>query len=277
MADDESLAKKLDRELSRHSTARGSDSEGGEYGSIQEMWLSQGVVQEGRNEDWYERAADYYEENCDATLNGVLGGFAAITEVDLAGSRAFLEKLKTDRPKLVWSDGAGCECGAGIGRVTKGLLLPLGVSRCDLVESSPRLLASAPDYIGDPDAQLCRFYCEGLQNWTPPKDTYTIVWIQWVLCYLTDADIVSFLKRCGEGLKPHGVIVLKENSCQEDNFVLDYHDASVTRSLPYWLQLIEEAGLSVCLQEIQDDFPDELFSVPILALEVKRNETQTPE
>ena len=41
----------------------------------------------------------------------------------------------------------------GIGRVTKGLLLPLGVSQCDLVEPSPRLISSAPDYLGDQSAK----------------------------------------------------------------------------------------------------------------------------
>jgi protein N-terminal methyltransferase len=90
-----------------------------------------------------------------------------------------------------------------------------------------------------------------------------------VLCYLTDDDIVAFLKRCGKALIAHGVIVLKENTCEGgEAFVLDKDDASVTRSLPYWLQLIEDSGLRVIQQEMQRNFPEELFPVPMLALEV---------
>jgi protein N-terminal methyltransferase len=166
-------------------------------------------------------------------------------------------------------DGAACECGAGIGRVSRGLLLPLGVPRCDLVESSEKLLSQAPAFIGDPESSRCRFLCQGLQEWTPLPNTYSIIWIQWVLCYLTDDDIVAFLKRCGKALIAHGVIVLKENTCEGgETFVLDKDDASVTRSLPYWLQLIEDSGLRLIQQEMQRNFPEELFPVPMLALEV---------
>jgi hypothetical protein len=41
-------------------------------------------------------------------------------------------------------------------------------------------------------------------------------------------DFVAFLRRCKIGLRPHGVICLKEN-ISRDGFVLDRSDASVTR------------------------------------------------
>jgi protein N-terminal methyltransferase len=250
---------------------KGTDSDGNVYNSIDEMWRSQGVEQSdgATNSSWYSKAEDYYEENCDATINGVLGGFAAISDLDLEGSGKFIERVRRERPSLDLSSGAACECGAGIGRVSKGLLLPLGVPRCDLVESSSRLLSAAPAYIGDPGADRCRYYCAGLQDWEPPKDTYSIIWIQWVLCYLTDIDVIKFLRRCGQALRAEGIIVLKENTCEDDNFVLDNEDASVTRSLPYLLKLVDEAGLCVVVQDIQDDLPGELFPVPMLALDVK--------
>jgi protein N-terminal methyltransferase len=250
----------------------GSDSEGRAYSSIEEMWASQGVENGDSNVAWYEKATEYYQVNCPATVDGVLGGFASLSGLDLEGSRNFLASLQKERPSLDWSMGAGCECGAGIGRVSKGLLLPLGVQRCDLVESSARLLSEAPEYIGEPGANRCRYYCTGLQDWVPPRESYTIIWIQWVLCYLTDADCVAFLKRCGEALLPGGIICLKENSCKGEAFVLDNDDASVTRSVPYLLKLISQAGLRVIAQETQDNFPDEIFPVPMIALDVKPKE-----
>jgi protein N-terminal methyltransferase len=248
----------------------GTDSEGNKYSSIEEMWNAQGVSSISRETTkavWYDRAAEYYESNCEPTLDGVLGGFASISDTDLKGSRQFLDDLRLLLPSLDFSLGSACECGAGIGRVTKGLLLGLGVSQCDIVESSSRLLYEAPEYIGE-GASKCRFYCSGLQDWDPPKRRYSIIWIQWVLCYLTDNDIIAFLKRCSEGILEDGkgVIILKENTCGDQTFVVDSEDASVCRSLPYWLKLVEAAGLRVLMQKMQSDFPTDIFPVPMLAL-----------
>ena len=75
----------------------------------------------------------------------------------LDGSREFLKEIplpKADGPSTA------CECGAGIGRVTKGLLLDF-CDRSDLVESSERLLFASPEYIGS-DASKCRFFATEL-------------------------------------------------------------------------------------------------------------------
>jgi protein N-terminal methyltransferase len=250
----------------------GSDSEGRTFASIEEMWQSLGVTSDTPrdeiNQRWYDKASDWYEGHCPPTVDGVLGGFGSISEIDLTGSNGFLKELRKKQPSLDWTMGAACECGAGIGRVTKGLLLDLGVTHVDIVESSSRLLCAAPDYIGEEAAAKCRFFCSGLQDWTPPARHYSIIWVQWVLCYLTDDDIVAFLKRCGEGLleDSKGVIILKENTCGEETFVVDNEDASVCRSLEYWLKLVKAAGLRVIHQTMQLDFPDEIYPVPMLAL-----------
>ncbi|CAB9528322.1 o-methyltransferase [Seminavis robusta] len=205
----------------------GSDSSGRQYASIAEMWNAQGVgaytPRSRIQQVWYDKATDWYEENCPATVDGVLGGFASISEIDLKGSHAFYKN---------WTLGAGCECGAGIGRVTK-------VTQVDLVESSSRLLCESPEYIGEEGAANCKFY-----YWTPPSGRYyTIIWIQW------------------------GVIVVKENTTGDgETFVVDNDDVSVCRSLPYWLKLIEKAGLKVVYQKMQTDFPPDIFPVPMLAL-----------
>eukprot|EP00521_Asterionellopsis_glacialis_P007800 CAMPEP_0195283680 /NCGR_PEP_ID=MMETSP0707-20130614/2142_1 /TAXON_ID=33640 /ORGANISM="Asterionellopsis glacialis, Strain CCMP134" /LENGTH=277 /DNA_ID=CAMNT_0040342891 /DNA_START=39 /DNA_END=872 /DNA_ORIENTATION=- len=243
----------------------GTDSEGRKYESVEEMAEVQGWKEPTARREWYERAADHYEWNCPASVDGVLGGFGSISDLDLEGSQKFINKLGKDRD---WTIGAAAECGAGIGRVSKGLLLPLGVTRCDLVESSSRLLAEAPEYIGNAGASKCRYYCVGLQDWTPKVDTYTIIWIQWVFCYLTDDDCVDFLKRCGKSLKSGGLIFIKENTCSEEEFVVDSDDASVTRSVNYLKKLFDRAGLRVVSQEMQDNFPDEIFAVPMIALDV---------
>lgn len=247
---------------------RGRDSAGNVYSSVEEMWKARGLLGASsatKQANWYKHAADYYEENCPATIDGVLGGFASISDLDLEGSRLLVKDIQRLQGDFNWSVGAACECGAGIGRVTKGLLADLGPTRFDLVESSSRLLYAAPDYLGDVLSSRCRFFCTGLQDWIPPVNNYSIIWIQWVLCYLTDEDVVAFLQRCGQGLVDGGVVVLKENTCEGEDFVLDLDDASVTRSVPYWKQLASRAGLEVVLERLQTNFPSDIFPVPMLA------------
>lgn len=60
---------------------------------------------------------------------------------------------------------------------------------------------------------------------------------------------------------------LEENTCEDEAFVVDVEDASLTRSLPYWRDLIFQAGLRVVKESWQDDFPDDIFPVPMLALQ----------
>jgi protein N-terminal methyltransferase len=107
-----------------------------------------------------------------------------------------------------------------------------------------------------------------LQDFEPKPDTYNIIFIQWVIGYLTDEDLVAFLKRCAVGLRHGGVIVIKDNTCTDVAFVADRDDASVTRSLAYILAIVELTGLKVVCERYQDDFPENIFPVPILALGV---------
>ena len=54
------------------------------------------------------------------------------------------------------------DCGGGIGRVTKNLLLPR-FNHVDIVEQSPRLLNAAPGYIGELGSRRVSLILTGLQ------------------------------------------------------------------------------------------------------------------
>ncbi len=57
------------------------------------------------------------------------------------------------------------------------------------------------------------FYCSGMQDFNF-TETYDVIWIQWVIGHLHDADLVNFLLKCKSALSPGGLICIKDNvSC----------------------------------------------------------------
>ena len=74
-----------------------------------------------------------------------MGGFGRVTDIDVRDSNTFLDLIHLKRPNLRHDIVA--DCGAGIGRVTKYLLLPR-YKHVDMIEQSARLLQSSTQYIG---------------------------------------------------------------------------------------------------------------------------------
>jgi protein N-terminal methyltransferase len=87
-----------------------------------------------------------------------------------------------------------------------------------------------------------------------------VIWIQWCIGHLTDDDLVAFLRRCKDGLRENGVIVMKENNAAS-GFILDLEDSSITRSHEYLLHVIDRAGMRCLEHRLQTGFPPELFAV----------------
>lgn len=100
----------------------------------------------------------------------------------------------------------------------------------------------------------------GRVGFQPPGPTdeigmgFDVIWCQWCLGYLSDVDLVAFLKRCHQSLNKHpkSLIIIKENICSnaEDGssqVVFDDEDSSLTR---YPLELIPYSdfidALSIC-------------------------------
>lgn len=132
---------------------------------------------------------------------------------------------------------------------------------CDV---SDNFIKAATAYLGPEDsARVAKFHTCGLQDFRPEPKVYDCIWIQWVLGYLIDTDLVEFLKRCKQALKPNGIIVLKENISQEP--VLDEDDNSWTRTKQGYVDLIHRAGMHVVKDERQRKFPADLFEVRMFA------------
>lgn len=148
---------------------------------------------EENTEEFYKKAMIYWSE-IPPTIDGMLGGFGHISQIDIHGSRQFLRlifQLKEPPGKSSVVD-----CGAGIGRITKHLLSHI-FDNIDLVEQNQAFVDQAKDYLGPAVyKKIGTLYNVGLQDFTPENDKYDVIWCQWVLGHLTDADLVKFLERC---------------------------------------------------------------------------------
>lgn len=231
-----------------------------------------------------------YWENVSSDNNGMLGGYPQTSRIDLQGSSNFLTKLRRGRSQALKQPleplQRVADCGAGIGRITKGFLLGVA-KRVDVVEPvkkfTDELVQSLGNgqYAGDGEpqegkGQVGDIINLGLQDWTPEVGAYDLIWNQWCLGHLTDAQLVVYLRRCkaglvkakeGEEVKPSWIVV-KENMSTEINHtdIYDEEDSSVTRSDDKFRRLFKEAGLKIVATEQQRGMPKELFPVRIYAL-----------
>ena len=246
-------------------------------------------------ENWYEDAQKYLTQ-VDADVDGMLGGLGYLTQLDLSASRDFLSDcLRTplitattpatrtmspmspgddDEITAVQSTKSSkrvmrlCDCGAGIGRISKGLLMDFG--QVDLVEPISKFLDQARS---DPElTRVGEFIEKGLEEFEPEVGRYDVIWCQWVLSHLTDDDLTLFISRCLESLESgNGVLVIKENVSRGEDYVLDEQDSSVTRSLKVWERIFEQAGAKIVKERWQRGFPKNLFPVRMWCLKIKKS------
>ncbi|KAF7849306.1 hypothetical protein BT93_L0998 [Corymbia citriodora subsp. variegata] len=244
----------------------GFDSEGREFKSAEEMWTEE-IGKEGdvhKRKEWYRQGVGYWEKGVEATTNGVLGGYAHVNDADIKGSEAFLKMLLAEcfpgggRDR----DLVALDCGSGIGRVTKNLLIRFFSEKLreSLVPESGTAIEN----------KATNFFCVPLQEFTPDVGRYDVIWIQWCIGHLADDDFVSFFMRAKQnifqaGLKPGGLFILKENTARS-GFVLDKEDRSITRSDTYFKELFHRCGLHIFKSKDQWGLPEELFAVKMYAL-----------
>jgi len=219
---------------------------------------------DGTDVDYYNNAATYWE-GVDGTVNGMLGGFGKVSDVDIDGSNKLLKSLfkMDDGP----SKQKALDCGAGIGRITKHLLTK-HFAKVDMVEQNRLFLEKAKEYLKGCD-KVNRLFCSGLQDFVPEPQGYDVIWCQWVLGHLTDDHLVDFFRRCVQGLNANGVIVVKENLTSGNEVEMDEEDSSVTRPEELLKKLFHRAGLKILTELKQQKMPKGLYPVKMYVL---RNE-----
>ena len=214
----------------------------------------------------HKAAIDYWSAT-EPTVDGVLGGYPQVSRVDIQGSGNFLAKLRRQSKRFPTKQKLQrvVDCGAGIGRITTGLLSKVA-EKVDIVEP----VKSFTDQIKADN--LGEIYQVGLEEWHPVKEeqgTYDLVWNQWCVGQLSDTEFVKYLKRLPPVLSEGGWIVVKENlsnhHLSED--VYDETASSVTRTDEKFRQLFEEADLKIVATELQKGMPKRLYPIRSYALQ----------
>lgn len=210
---------------------------------------------------FYTRAKSYWA-SIPPTIDGVLGGFGHISETDIDGSKSFLDEILAFKNPPATK--IALDCGAGIGRVSKYVLIPR-FEKVDLVDQDEKFLTNAKEFIGKDMAKVGSMYQSGLQNFKPDKH-YDVIWCQWVIGHIKDYDLIDFLERCRMSLNKHGVIVVKDNIATSTVLEYDENDSSVTRPLKLLEILFEQAKLRTVKTVVQKGFPDHIYPVHSFAL-----------
>lgn len=216
-------------------------------------------------EKFYELGKKFWEESS-PTVNALLGGFGHVSTCDIQTSKMFLNLFLMSKANPLGRHRA-LDCGAGIGRVTKNLLLCY-FSKVDMVEQNNAFLEQSYGYMpDDPDQKNCvdRRICSPLQSFMPEATSYDLIWCQWILSHIVSEDIVKFLRRCKSALTKNGLLVIKDNVSSTGDEELDEGDSTVTRSLERWRELVHEAGYVVAREKKQLRFPKELYEVRMFA------------
>ncbi|KAG7112449.1 Alpha N-terminal protein methyltransferase 1 like [Verticillium longisporum] len=188
---------------------------------------------------------------------GMLGGvpkwkgYANINKVDLHGSRSFLAKLGVGENNGRQIVENALEGGAGIGRVTEGLLLHVA-KEVDIIEPIPKFTLALH---GKPGIR-------SIQN--------------------INEELLEHLGHCKSALKsPDGLIVIKENISTSGQDIYDDEDGGVTRGDGKFRKLFKEAGLRIVKVEIQKGmnppnaeklFPVKMYALKPEALELEKEQ-----
>mmetsp|Transcript_19088 Transcript_19088/g.44618 ORF Transcript_19088/g.44618 Transcript_19088/m.44618 type:complete len:304 (-) Transcript_19088:81-992(-) len=211
---------------------------------------------------WHSRNVTFWREEA-SDVRGMTGG--GVSDKDLPFSQKAMKAL-AKRYRNSSRFAVALECGAGIGRVTNGVLR----EHCDhihLVELVQKHVTEARRRVGQrSDHCTFSFHNSSMQKFRITPRTFDLIWCQWLLMYLTDEDGLDLLTRARKGLKPDGILVVKENQ-STINMGTYFDDAdgelvgrgglsgppvSCVRTPLHHHNLFERAGLRIVEERVQN-------------------------
>mmetsp|Transcript_76921 Transcript_76921/g.220255 ORF Transcript_76921/g.220255 Transcript_76921/m.220255 type:complete len:288 (-) Transcript_76921:70-933(-) len=241
------------------------------------------------SQGWHTRNVKFWRSQ-GADVRGATGG--GVSQRDLAFSKGAVATLAKGHSGGRF--GPALDLGAGIGRVTEGVLRH-HCEHVDLVEFVQKHLQKAKEKLSPAPAAKKKgctfaFHNAAVQKFDIPAQHYEFIWCQWLLMYLTDADALSLLRRLGPGIAADGMLVVKENVSTPDK--LTYFDGadgelweggdggsgpvSVVRTELHYEDLFQRAGLLVKDQQLQQDPAGKTMDMALFVLVPDPRALETP-
>eukprot|EP00817_Percolomonadidae_sp_ATCC50343_P002946 CAMPEP_0117422532 /NCGR_PEP_ID=MMETSP0758-20121206/3348_1 /TAXON_ID=63605 /ORGANISM="Percolomonas cosmopolitus, Strain AE-1 (ATCC 50343)" /LENGTH=253 /DNA_ID=CAMNT_0005205199 /DNA_START=9 /DNA_END=767 /DNA_ORIENTATION=+ len=185
-------------------------------------------LQKKNKKKFYRKGEDHWNTQ-KPIIHDMVGG-NDIHDFDIRVSTEFIKSLKLNHKKQYSLD-----VGAGIGRLSQYLLKDYKVR--DLVDRSSLFLSAAKKAM--PENTHGSYIESSLENLIAHPELlgnhYQMIWIQYVLMYLLDDDLVNLLEILGQHLTEDGVLVIRESCCPSSHRLLfDEEDSSTTRSDGEW-------------------------------------------
>ena len=162
----------------------GTDSHTGEhYHSLSNLWNSDASVK-----DWEDKNVKYWNER-QANVNN-----PEIAAVDLRESDAFLKPAFPGGQR--WTR-RGLDLGAGVGRVSQGVLLNY-VYTVDLVDTGAHFLREAKRRLSTRNLHG-KYIQSSVQDASIDANTYDLVCLQYTALYIPDDELIGVLRKASAG------------------------------------------------------------------------------
>ena len=171
----------------------GMDDCGNRFASLVELWADQAAHRTA----YYAANQTFWDDDgyAGSTDEEAMIGDATTSATDVEHSLRLLDDLRAKHPSLLLR--SALDCGAGVGRVTKHVLL----KRCDhvcLLEGCERWLRQTRRYLGNKRSQSCKFVLGRLEESATLEacgvgggrgrggTLFDLIWVQWVSGWVDD-------------------------------------------------------------------------------------------
>lgn len=238
-------------------TMAGVDNDGYEYENTSEFWS---LIDE---REWYSNLEKYWEQK-KPTIEDMLDGMQEkVNKIDIQTSTYILHKLfpKCDQKLRAF------DCAAGIGRVTENVLGPM-FDTVDILEFNLKFCKTLEKRLKD-SKFLGDIYNQSLTEFKPSEgqlNGYDVIWLQFVIEFLTDDHLIEFFKKCKKCLKTNengngGYLILKENTSRNHLFCAKSEESSMIRHSSVIIEICKKAGFTIFQCFKQNGFPKNLCPV----------------
>ena len=243
------------------------------------------------SDEWYQRQINHWEKRVvveGLSYDTMVGG-PGHADKDIRDSAVFLAKHMSSMKDVNGGGFVALDVAAGLGRVTRELLLH-HFAEVDLLEPSPTLMNEAKRLLNTSNTttdirgtehpeghRVLNFFQVSVHEllWRDLPHRYDVLWVQWAMDKMTDEHAIYMLKEARNSLRSsESLVIVKENICNvcdeggwwPQGFAVD-DEPTITRSLEYLqAKIFDAAGFKVIDQEIQKDFDPNLYPIYMLAL-----------